>query len=316
MAEREWTKRKSRSTGRHYYYNICTGESTWRAPKSKIRSHYNRMAHETHSQRQRDDMIAVRNLHNWVKHTLLTRYCKQGDSVLDLCCGKGGDIFKYKHLKVSRYTGVDIADEAIQTARVRASSITFPIDLCVRDLCKPLVLGDSTKRNIVSAQFCMHYFWGSQEDARQFMQNVSSFLCAGGHFVATLTDDEVLSVTTSTLRTPGRVSNSLYQVTLREGSGDQDREFGRGYLFSSGSTVQDSREYMVSADSLRRMAKENGMEMTVCQNFHQYIYDQCLRPEQEDEWKQFRVPPVISKDEWEVSRNYRVAVFVKAQRPQ
>ena len=41
------------------------------------------------------------------------RYARPGACVLDLCCGKGGDIMKYEHAKVTRYVGIDIAAQSI-----------------------------------------------------------------------------------------------------------------------------------------------------------------------------------------------------------
>ena len=306
----EWVKLLSRHTDQHYYYNIQTGESTWRAPTSKISRHYNRVARETTHERKSDKMLPVRNLHNWLKNCIIRSRCAPGHSVLDLCCGKGGDIFKYKHLGVSRYTGVDFAEMAVSTARVRASSITFPIDLCVHDLKKPLVLKDASERDLVSAQFCLHYFWGSEEVARTFMENVSTYLKPGGHFIATFTDQEVLSITTSTHRNPGRAGNSLYQIQF-EPTETAAGPFGCRYSFSSGSTVQDSEEYLVFVPSLRDLAREVGLTLVETKNFHEYAYEQFCDPECEKLLEQFRVPPALKRDEWEVTRNYRMAVFRK-----
>ena len=310
----EWTKLVSRQNpGRHYYYNIRTGESTWRAPSSKIAGHYNRMAGETAEQRKRDCAISVRNLHNWLKNMLLRSHCAEGDAVLDLCCGKGGDIFKFKHIGVSRYTGVDFADAAIQAARVRATSITFPIDLRVADLRQPLDLGPGgAQHDLVSAQFCMHYFWETEATAAAFMDNAAQHLRPGGHLVATLTDSEVLGIATSTKRCPGVAGNPLYRVRMCGGdSGAAAGEFGRRYLFSSGSTVKDSEEYLVSMASLRRLAEARGLDLVMSKNFHQYAYEQFLHPEAPELLEKFRVPPALNRDEWEVSRNYRAVVFRK-----
>ena len=38
----------------------------------------------------------MRNFNNWVKSILIRSYLPDGATVLDLCCGKGGDMLKWK----------------------------------------------------------------------------------------------------------------------------------------------------------------------------------------------------------------------------
>ena len=303
---KQWAKVWSASAKRHYYYNNETGESTWRPPGTKIQVHYNRMAQETPQQRQMDDMLPVRNFHNWLKNSLIQTYCREGFRILDLCCGKGGDIFKYKHCKVAEYHGVDFAEAAIQTARMRANSITFPVHLDVHDMHQRLP--STHPFDLVSAQFCLHYFWSTEKHAVTFLQSVAENLRPGGYFLATFTDEDVLRTTTSTLRHPGQAGNSLYSVRMKDGEG----AFGRRYHFSSGSSIQNSEEYLVSMASLQGLAERCGLELVESDNFHVYAYKQfesedCVRTLQ-----QFKVP-ALKPHEWEVSRNYRMAVFCKRQ---
>ena len=43
----------------------------------------------------------------------ISSYVKPDSSVLDLCCGKGGDFFKYLNLNISHYVGADISLESL-----------------------------------------------------------------------------------------------------------------------------------------------------------------------------------------------------------
>ena len=42
----------------------------------------------------------MRNFNNWVKSVLIRGYVQRGAIVLDLCCGKGGDLLKWKEGRI------------------------------------------------------------------------------------------------------------------------------------------------------------------------------------------------------------------------
>ena len=79
---------------------------------------YNQLgrSHETQADSQ---IYHLRRFNNWVKMMLITEVWRQATplgsktgelAVLDLACGKGGDLAKFLRLKgVTRYVGIDIA---------------------------------------------------------------------------------------------------------------------------------------------------------------------------------------------------------------
>lgn len=48
-----------------------------------------------------------------------------GLSVLDLCCGRGGDMVKWKKANVSHYVGLDFSDSSITEAQTRYLSLVI-----------------------------------------------------------------------------------------------------------------------------------------------------------------------------------------------
>lgn len=124
---------------------------------------------------------------------------------MDLGCGKGGDLKKYnyenrdKKEKISNYVGVDISIRGLRDAIIRKvkSAIDFPaVFVCMGGETEPeqfaANLPQHTFFDIVSAQFCIHYFFGSERNVRNFLQNVSAKLTKNGFFIATFPDAEVI----------------------------------------------------------------------------------------------------------------------------
>ena len=52
----------------------------------------------------KDKTKNLRRINNFIKAGTLIKYVKQDDVVLDLGCGKGGDLQKYKSLKIKKYS--------------------------------------------------------------------------------------------------------------------------------------------------------------------------------------------------------------------
>ena len=86
--------------------------------------------------RGHSETIFVKLFNNFIKNTLINQFCKYikygyegnelsyeekrvGISVLDLCCGRGGDLFKWKNQDVVHYVGVDLSQALVEEAQRR-----------------------------------------------------------------------------------------------------------------------------------------------------------------------------------------------------
>ncbi len=192
-------------------------------------------------QRKESPIIGLKNFNNWVKSVLISSFAhpvlaaspnagpmantpaRQGmrgpargaGKVLDLGCGKGGDVIKWVKARIREYVGVgqcctrtshffcsyppsDIAAVSIDQARRRHSDLRPPkfsayftaADCYIQslsDVLPPGVLPPlAPEFDVVSMQFCMHYAFESEEKARTMLGNVSNWLRPGGRLVGTV----------------------------------------------------------------------------------------------------------------------------------
>ena len=78
---------------------------------SIVAKHYNDLKESGLDERNRSRIVHLRNFNNWMKSVCLSETLRairdekgqsQRISVLDLCCGKGGDLLKWKKGNISR----------------------------------------------------------------------------------------------------------------------------------------------------------------------------------------------------------------------
>ena len=132
---------------------------------------------------------------------LLAKHMGRGYRVLDLACGKGGDMLKFKAGGCGHYVGMDIALASVRDAVRRYNgaagrqSMPFPANFYAGDFCDPALEGALPAGllfHLVSCQFACHYAFASEERAEALLRNVSSRLLPGGVFAGTTADANVL----------------------------------------------------------------------------------------------------------------------------
>lgn len=214
-----------------------------------IQQHYDRK-HIEHSPQERYEspIIKLRTVHNKIKDELIKDVTHRLQhhfvsverfDVLDLCCGRGQDVFKY--LNTSRFrnwVGFDLSPGEISEAKKRIDSeiqhstttksfphvASFNAFAYVRD-CHALhgcvdTLPMEQQFHLVSCQFAVHYSLQSEERCKGLLNNVISRLLPGGYFICSfLNRARVLERFTSSLHSgSGRIGNSIYSIQINASS--------------------------------------------------------------------------------------------------
>lgn len=81
-----------------------------------VAEHYSARENQRVDVRESSPIIHLKKLNNWIKSVLIRRYTQPGDYVLDLACGKGGDLIKWDFAKIGFYLGIDVAKGSIYDA--------------------------------------------------------------------------------------------------------------------------------------------------------------------------------------------------------
>ena len=292
-----------------------------------VAQHYSGRANQTTAQRRQSPIYRLRCLNNWVKSTLLQQRVKTNDRVMDLACGKGGDLKKYARAGVGQYVGVDIALESVRrdaVSRYNADRHDFPAvfiagDAFVIDLAT--VLPEHVRTlDVISCQFAIHYSLSTEQRARRALRNVCKMLRPGGYFIGTTVDSNVL---VRKLRETDGLAfwNPVYEVEFDEAFKSkafpktETGGFGIEYTFTLADAVTKCRECMVPKDVWVELAAEYGLELVDWQNFHDYVHAQMTGKDTREKasklWSQIMGDEAMSMtdEEWEAAYLYTTFVF-------
>ena len=119
-----------------------------------VRQHYNEREERGREARQESRIFRLRKFNNWIKSVLIAKFIPErteeevdedrGLFILDIGCGKGGDLLKWqKQPTVQAYVGVDVAEVSVMHAEQRAAELRgrrfstrfFAMDCFVVKLC-------------------------------------------------------------------------------------------------------------------------------------------------------------------------------------
>ncbi|KAF9483812.1 guanine-N(7)-methyltransferase [Pholiota conissans] len=298
-------------------------------------------------QRLESPIIGLKNFNNWVKSVLITRFGHPAfqqsqlsgtlsgpgrprmgrGKVLDMGCGKGGDMTKWSKAHVKELIGADIAAVSIDQARGRWNSLNqprFDATFAAMDCyTQPLSKGFPPARlaqpfDVVSMQFCMHYAFETHQKARCMLENVTKYLRPGGVFIGTIPNADLLLEHLDNIPPDAEelsFGNSVYRITFE----NHERPlFGHKYWFFLQDAVENVPEYVVQWETFERMAADHGLDLLYKKEFHQVFEEHQDNPEFKSLLVRMKVvdedgASAMDEDQWEAANIYIAFAFAKRQ---
>jgi mRNA (guanine-N7-)-methyltransferase len=272
----------------------CVNNSEFKvnyAPHNHVKDEFEKFVNKEISERRKHSSISLlRNFHNLIKRTLLENIVKvylskhHGEKIylLDIACGRGGDIFKYDSAGITGVFAFDKSRDSIESInpfnqgareRYKKNKLHVDIHFDVGNAIQPTPelikkIGTFINKNkipgfqILSCQFAMHYFFESEIALRNVLSVFSQFLRKGGYFIGTTVDGKKI---TQLLQKNNSFDSTLLHITKKYRAITPRIPFGNKYIFTLNdsidqgnyfNTMGESTEYLVNCTVLKQIAAE------------------------------------------------------------
>ncbi|XP_045036456.1 mRNA cap guanine-N7 methyltransferase isoform X2 [Daphnia magna] len=263
---------------------VCVG--------SVVANHYNQLSERGVAERKESRIFHMRNLNNWIKSriigNILDRIRKENGphcrlNVLDLGCGKGGDLLKWERGHVHHVVCADIAETSIEQCKERYAKLkhrsrqVFSAEFIAADCSKENIMermeNCELKLDLVSCQFAFHYSFESLPQAEQMLANVSCNLQPGGYFIGTTTDayDIMRRLRRDENPENRKFGNSIFSVEFPpETLLDPPPLFGAKYNFHLEEVV-DCPEFLVNFPTFEKLASKYGLTLVQKTRFEDFV---------------------------------------------
>ncbi|TRY75552.1 hypothetical protein TCAL_06387 [Tigriopus californicus] len=280
-----------------------------------VASHYNNIEERGAQFRKESPIYYMRNLNNWIKSQLINQYTRKieikkrekgespGITVLDLGCGKGGDLLKWQKARVDHVVCCDIAGLSVEQCQDRYDqnrrrnrhiySAEFHTADCTRDRLIDVYEDPDTYFDLVSCQFAFHYCFESLPQAERMLQNAAERLKKGGFFIGTTPDanDIVNRAREFGQRVKGddgdeviRFGNDIFSIAVPMKWMEPSHQipiFGAKYDFHLEGVV-DCPEFLVHFPTLTKLAEKYGLILVAKRRFANY-FQECQKTDMEGE---------------------------------
>ncbi|XP_055843182.1 mRNA cap guanine-N7 methyltransferase-like [Episyrphus balteatus] len=247
--------------------------------------------------RNQSKIYHLRNLNNWIKNMLIIEYITKirehhpssGDSlrVLEMCCGKGGDLLKYSKQNIAHLICTDIAEISLNQCKKRyyrlaqscqsCFSAEFFLSDCSRDRLRAQYKSPWLEHHLVSCQFALHFSFESYQQADCMIRNASECLQSGGFFIATIPNANEIMRRLRESSDGRSFGNEYYNLQFLSDT-QPPPIFGAKYLFQLEGVV-DCLEFLVHFPTLVKLCRKHGLQLDKVNSFSEYFEASSKRGE-------------------------------------
>lgn len=311
----ENTKRVKFDQFKHTFDKSITNDSKLKYT-SKVALHYNNIPTITREKRKDSTIINLRNINNFIKSMIIQLYVRKNTSVLDLGCGKGGDILKYKKMRIKYFCGIDIAEQSVKECETRIKSVNEPFkyDLYNKDMISEEI-NLNYKFDIIALQFSLHYAFESKSAFDKLFKTIMNHVKDNTYILITLVDHStIIRAYNEVLVTDKECGyckkknncfgNSIFHIKFKNFS--INNKFGNKYSFTLKEAISDCDEFLVHCGELVNVFEQNGFELIENKGFNDFLN---IHSKNFSFLKKRMVPYELKNDEKEVMNLYRVIVF-------
>lgn len=288
-ASEEHAERKTKTVSLEGEVEAEASDALASGHSSVVAAHYNALEEKGVEARKNSRIFHLRNFNNWIKSMLIKEYTQKlqnskqthsGLKVLDMCCGKGGDLLKWRKANVSHLICADIAGTSVEQCKSRYEenkmksrdnrnkifSCEFITADCTRERLRSKYSDVTMKLDLVSCQFSFHYSFESLPQVETMLQNAAECLRAGGYFIGSIPDsaDIIRRLRDSDSKI---YQNSLFRIELCV---DEPYPlFGAKYNFYLEGVV-DCPEFLVHFPTLIKLAARAGLKFVHRERFSDF----------------------------------------------
>jgi SAM-dependent methyltransferase len=133
-------------------------------------------------------MEEIRKCHNFAKRKLIEEHVCENDYVLDVGCGCGGDLSKWKHVGIKKLNMCDPDETSIVEARKRAQNLKMTPRFYVGDItdCPP------RQYDVICYNFSLQYIFSDEKKFKSSIKCIVNNLKKNGKLIGIIPDSDMM----------------------------------------------------------------------------------------------------------------------------
>ena len=136
-------------------------------------------------------MEEIRKAHNTFKKELIQLVTREGDLILDVGCGCGGDLQKWRHAGAN-INMCDPDETSLQEARTRAKNLKIRVNFYHGDIFNCL----NRKFDLICFNFSLHYIFEFEKKFFESIREIKKRMKPGGKLFGIIPDSEKIIMKT------------------------------------------------------------------------------------------------------------------------